>query len=118
MKTVDISGMGGGYENVCQRMLKNGREFLKKHGELKASLHGYANIYGVCDVKGEDAEALEKAVMEGIEDCTGAMHQAVMGHLFFIAKSGEEKWLGEFKDTPERIYEWDGTPASCPGVVA
>lgn len=119
MKTIDMSGFGGGYEHVCQQMLKNGLDYLESKGKPDATLHGYKNVYGIVDLKGPDSKAFEDAVMKGIKDATGAMHQCVMGHLFYIAKHGHDGWIKELeKGQPERIFEWDGTVESCPKAFA
>lgn len=119
MKTISISGFGGGYENECQRMLWNGINYLREQkliGEINTGIEfqSFENVYGACFPKGEPAEKLSEAVMRGIDEATGAMHHAVMGHLMFICKMGTEKWFEEFRDLPERIFDWDGTVKSCP----
>lgn len=44
----------------------------------------------------QDAKDLSDAVVKGSGgDCTGAMHQAVISHIFFIRKNGVEKYLQE-----------------------
>ncbi len=120
VKTIDISGMGGGYENECQRMLWNGINYLEANPDIKPNLQKaystYQGIYGICTSETEAARRLDKAVMNGIDDATGAMHQCVVGHLLFIAKNGVNKWLDEFKDKPECYYVWDGTAKSCPST--
>lgn len=104
--------MGGGYELVCQQMLANGIEFLKTQKDFNPKFSGLKGVYGICIAEGDDAKALDTAVMKGIDDATGAMHQAVIGHLGYINKHGEEKWLAEFP--ADGIYEFDGTLASVP----
>ena len=94
MSTRDISGFGGGYEEGCQKMLKNGLRFLKDRKIFDWS--GYRqlkNVTGICIAENKDAEALDKAIMEGIEDASGAMHQAVVNHLAYIWNHGLKKWL-------------------------
>lgn len=116
MKTIDISGMGGGYEHVCQRMLANGRKYLAEHPDFSKELgyRQYEGVTGICLATTIGAKNFNQIIMFGIEDATGAMHQAVVGHLLYIAKNGEEKWLEIFKDDPDRIYEWDGTDKTVP----
>lgn len=99
----DISGFGKdtGYEQACQNMLQSGFEWLEKQKEsisetdLKAKT--YKNIYGIFEPESPSAKELSKAVVAAVPDCTGAMHQAVMQHLFYIAKNGLEKWKEETK---------------------
>jgi len=94
MPTRDISGFGGSYEEGCQKMLKNGLRFL--NGRKIFDWSGYKqlkNVTGLCIAENKDAEALDKAIMEGIEDASGAMHHAVVNHLAYIWKHGLKKWL-------------------------
>lgn len=93
----EISGFGGGYEAVCQQMLHQGVAWLVEHQNADIQVKEYANIYGVVDLVGEDTEKLEKAMSEGIEDYTGAMHHAVMSRLNYIAKNGWDKYCEEVR---------------------
>lgn len=115
MKTCDISGMGGGYEEMCQRMLHRGIAYLgeqKPPVEMWAKARGVEGIYGVLLTEGEHLEALERFIIREGDDCTGAMHQAVMGHLAYIHRHGHEQWLAELAKhrDPSSFtdYVWDG----------
>lgn len=100
-KTIDISGMGGGYERTCQLMLKDGIKFIKnKPLSIWEGTHKFKNIYGILVTKSPELKKLEK-LWEKKYDYTGAMHQAVMEHLAYIHKYGYEKWLESF---PKRQY--------------
>jgi len=110
MKTIDISGMGGGYEATCQKALLNGMRFIKEHpdADYLGSYKVYQNIYGVLTSETQIAHELDKALSAGIPErlgLTGGMHQAVISHLLYIAKQGYEKWLAEFDKDPNRVYE-------------
>lgn len=108
MKTVDISGMGGSYELACQAMLLRGMAYLAQNPNFKfdESYKTYKGIYGVCVSQTEQAKTLDEVITKDI-GCTGAMHQAVIGHLFYIHNNGYYAWLDDFKDEPGRIYEID-----------
>lgn len=108
MKTVDISGMGGGYELCCQTMLLRGMAFLAQNPDFTfdKAYSEFKGIYGLCISQSEGAKTLDDVITKGT-GCTGAMHQAVVGHLSYIHKNGYEKWLSRFKDEPGRIYEVD-----------
>jgi hypothetical protein len=97
----EISGFGGGYEEVCQQMLENGCKWLEenKNPELTAAVPGNENIkvFGILIPESDDAKALEDAVMEGVGDATGAMHHAVMNRLFWIAKNGWDAYCVELR---------------------
>ena len=100
VKTWDISGMGGGYENACQKMLWTGVKYMKT---LK-------NPQDVMDK--ENVAECEKLMLKAIgNDCTGAMMQKVTGHLHYIAKNGYEKWFKFMEDgrKPEQPteFEWE-----------
>jgi len=115
MRTCDISGMGGGYEGMCQRMLARGVAYLAEVQppiEMWAKATEYQNIVGIMTVEGADLKGLEDAIIRKGDDCTGAMHQAVMGHLRYIHKHGHAKWLEEMSAAREPAdfsdYAWDG----------
>ena len=108
--TWDLSGMGGGYERMCQIMLKRGIDYLQKVNppvEMWQKATEYKNIYGVMATEGADLKSLESAILKKGEDCTGAMHQCVMNHLRFIHRNGFEAWFEEIKKArpDERPYE-------------
>lgn len=116
MKTINLSGMGGGYEWTCQKMLENGIKWIKANPDKKRKVvfSGFKNVYGVVVAESPEAKELEKAIMEGIDDATGAMFQCVTGHLRFLAHHNHQEWLDEFVKEPDRFFEFDGTLESCP----
>lgn len=103
----EISGFGGGYEATCQDMLEAGVQWLKKRarGGFKAKLevHGFKGVYGVLISDSEDAKRLSEIVENAATHdgkhperaATGAMYQAVMSRLFFIAENGWETYAAE-----------------------
>lgn len=99
-QTVDISGFGGGYEAECQRMLWRGVAYLNEVNpptDMWKGAKEYRNIVGVMSIEGADLKALEDVVVPPGSDCTGAMHQAVMGHLRYIHAHGTDAWLTELR---------------------
>lgn len=89
---VDISGMGNGYEATCQTMLQRGYEWLcRRQDNNKLKGHSYKGIYGIFEPDSESAKELSDVITKDT-DCTGAMHQAVMQHLFYISEHGVMKW--------------------------
>ena len=115
MKTCDISGMGGGYEKMCQRMLARGIAYLAEVNppvEMWEKAKECANIYGIMLTEGQDLKALEACVIRSGDDVTTAMHQAVMQHLLYIHRNGKDKWLeklAEYRPPADFTdYSWDG----------
>ena len=115
MKTCDISGMGGDYEQMCQRILHRGIAYLAEVQppvEMWGKATALKNVYGILLTEGDDLKALENAIIRPGDDATGAMHQCVMGHLSYIHKHGHDAWLEglaqhrEASDFSE--YHWDG----------
>lgn len=88
----EISGFGGGYEQTCRNMLKAGLEWLNTNPDANPEFHGYENVYGIICEDNEDAKALSQAVIAIADDCTGAMHQAVISSVLWIRKNGWEKY--------------------------
>lgn len=101
----EISGFGGGYENACQNMLEAGIKWLmdEKNAGFMSEIktQEFRGIYGVLTAESEDAKALEKTILAVCDDCTEAMHHAVMNRLSFIAKNGWEKYCEELRDDKE-----------------
>ena len=53
-------------------------------------------VYGILTSENDDSKKLDKALereVYRITDYTGAMHQAVVGHLMGIWKTGYQTWL-------------------------
>lgn len=93
----EISGLGGGYEETCRRMLRAGLKWLDDHPKADPKFEHCPQIYGVFSELGKDAEALTAAVTDksvtGEHGCTGAMHQAVMQSVLWIRANGWEKYV-------------------------
>ena len=105
MKTIDISGFGGSYEAGCQKMLLNGMKFLNEHPNFDFRVYkSNPQVFGLMIGEGETAEALDKAVCEGVEP-SGAMHHAVISHLAYIHKHGYEGWLADAEKGGATLYE-------------
>lgn len=114
MKTIDISGMGGGYENCCQQLFKNGLDFLEANPGLKYDFKQYESVTGICIAESENAKKLEAAIVKDFEDATGAMVHTVISHLLWINKNGKEKFFAEAEKQGHNVFEWDGSAESCP----
>lgn len=106
-ETVDISGMSGGYERGCQLMLRAGIKFLKEHPDFHFDYQSFKNVYGLCWSDTPWGKQLDKVLMDAVEKeggCTGAMHQAVIGHLQYIHRHGYKKWLEQFPKKRRYTY--------------
>lgn len=120
MKTVNISGFGGGYEWTCQRMLANGYKWLQANCERKKHIdyQGFKGVYGLCEAVGDISREFDEAIMENVSDATGAMHHAVVAHLAYMSEHSWEQWVHEVEtDQPERVFDFDGTMKSCPAPI-
>jgi hypothetical protein len=111
-QTIDISGMGGGYEDMCQRMLWRGVAHLAESQPpvgMWEQATQYRGITGIMTTDGAHLKALEAAMIHPDDDVTGAMHQAVMNHLAWIHRHGVEGWLREAeRRDPSRLRTWTG----------
>lgn len=92
-----ISGMGGAYEKTCRKMVIGGLKWFDEHPNADPHFHGYKQIYGLCLEDNQDAKDLSEAVEKaaGEYGCTGAMHQATIGHILHIKQIGWEKYTEE-----------------------
>ena len=89
----EISGFGGGYEQTCRNMLATGCEWFDAHPDANPRFKGFKEVYGLCVEDNDDAKALSQAIFDGSgDDCTGAMHQAVVSACLYIRKQGWEKY--------------------------
>lgn len=93
-ETVDISGMGGSYEWGCQMMLQAGIKILKEQHDFHFDYQGFKNVYGLVWTDTPWGKELDKALSDAVNHSeTGAMHQAVIGHLQYIHSYSYDKWL-------------------------
>lgn len=99
MKTVDISGTSGPYENACQTML---RRFLK-WSEEKSFDEIFPEVGEKRTLDPEIGQTLRKMV-EDI-DPSGAMWGATLSHFAYIKRCGYQDWL-EFGRKENRIIDW------------
>ena len=99
----EISGFGGGYETACQNMLEAGVRWLVAR-EKPAALTSTVNpqTYGVLTPSSADAQELSRVVVAAAPDCSGAMHQAVMSRLHFIAANGWDAYCAELRTRTTR----------------
>lgn len=104
----EISGFGGPYEASCRSMLIATLDHWDNQPEsFEPKYHGYENIYGVMLDDNEDAKKLDKAMMDAEilygngerervgDEASGAMHQAVVSHAFFVRGNGWEAYVKE-----------------------
>lgn len=111
-ETVDVSGFGSGYERACQLMIQAGIKFLKDN-EFHFDYYTYKGVYGICTSDAPWSKKLDDALMEAAGgDCTGAMHQCVIGHLQYIHKNGYDQWLKTAKDERKYTYPKELPPPS------
>lgn len=93
----EISGFGGEYERMCQDMLDAGVNWLDAHPQRDLTGRTAENIFGIFQPDSDDAKALSEVVVAAARDCTGAMHQAVMQRLFYIAVHGWVAYCDEIR---------------------
>ncbi len=98
----EISGFGNGYEQCCRDMLKAGLKWWDENPEADPQFHGFKGVYGLIAEDNDDAKALSEAVVKGSgDDCTGAMHQAVVSSIFYIHRNGWDKYVEEMSKPKE-----------------
>lgn len=97
----EISGFGGSYEAACRAMLKSGLDWWDTFPEADPEYHGFKDIYGICINDNNDARDLDRAIQMGADSIdknggmTGAMHQAVLNHIFWIHVHGWDAYVKE-----------------------
>ncbi len=102
----EISGFGGGYERTCRNMVIAGLQWFDEHPDAEPQFQGYKGIYGVISESNAAAKLLSDAVVAGADgDCTGAMHQATIGHVLWIHKHGWEAYCTESRKRAKEPHE-------------
>ena len=91
----EISGFGGEYEMACRDMVLAGLQWIENNPNCELSYKTYKNIYGLTTGESKDMELCQEAMIEAVEDCSGAMLQAAMGHLMFIKVNGWDEYKHE-----------------------
>lgn len=115
IKTWDLSGFGGDYENALQLMVWTGVEFLQKNNIKSFRSEQSPNIIGIAINQGETGEAFDKAILDCVKDygASGAMHQYATNHARYIATHGYKKWFNELLEhREEQPIEFE-----FPGIV-
>lgn len=107
MKSIDISGFGGGYEAVCQLMLLRGRAWLKEHPDFDFGVYKQCKmVFGLCAATTDQSRELDNVLCAGV-DVTGAMHHALIFHLAYIHKHGYDEWLARAERNGRQVIEVD-----------
>lgn len=102
----EISGFGGGYEATCRAMVLAGLDWFDEFPDAKPEFHGYKGIYGIIEEDNLEAKALSAAVVAAANgDCTGAMHQAVIGHVMAAHRLGWEGYCAEMRKRDDEPAE-------------
>ncbi|HMW40274.1 MAG: hypothetical protein K1X68_10755 [Saprospiraceae bacterium] len=97
-KCREISGIGGGYEEACRKMVISGMEWLENHKNATPKFDQFKNIYGFTANENEDMQKMQSAMNEAINDgATGAMMQCCTNHVLFANKNGWEKYILEME---------------------
>lgn len=97
----EISGFGGDYEAACRAMALAGMNWMDAHPMADPQYTGFTSVYGILMKDNEDANTLSKTVVDAANDlggCTGAMHQAVIGHVLAYKRLGWVMYCRELRE--------------------
>lgn len=94
---MDVSGMGGAYEDACRAMILAGCDWLDAHPDAVPKFASLQGVFGYVKEENEDAESLSEAVAAACDDCTGAMHHQALLHVWFIKQNGWDKYTEEME---------------------
>lgn len=99
-KDVDyISGFGGGYEATCQKMVIAGMEYWDSNPDFDPKYKGFKGVFGVLVDDNADAKELDRILVDAADnDCTGAMHQAAVSHIFAAKRLGWDEYLRQLAE--------------------
>jgi hypothetical protein len=100
----EFSGFGKqtSYEEGCQAMFRAGLRWLDDYPKFRPEAHTFSGVYGILVEDNVATKALSDHItsdpyVEKNGGATGAMHQAVMSCLLFIARKGFETWTEEVR---------------------
>ena len=89
-KTYEISGFGGNYENLVQRVFFTGMNYLLAQESPKEMFQG---IFDWLRWKyPKSFQPVMDAIQKVVPEVSGAQMLMVTKHLEFVAKHGYEKW--------------------------
>lgn len=91
----EISGFGNGYEQACRKMVIAGLEWLDKNKSSDPQATENPQIFGMTFDENKDMQALQDAMLEAVNDCSGAMMHACTNHVMYIKKNGWERYVSE-----------------------
>ena len=92
-KTYEISGFGGNYENLVQRVFFTGMNFILAKDNAKEMFQG---IFDWISWKYPKAfQPIMDAIQKVVPEVSGAQMLMVTKHLEFVAKHGYEKWYAD-----------------------
>ena len=99
----EISGFGGGYEATCRKMVLAGMQWIDEHPQADPQFYGYEGVYGILEEDNAEAKTLSRVVVEASgNDCTGAMHQACIGHVLAYKRLGWEEYCKQLRERETR----------------
>jgi len=110
LKSVNISGFGGSYEEGCQQILWLGLEWIKdKPLEIWKGTYSLENVTGLL-VSGDGLKEFDKILYADpflkAGGITGAMHQCSLSFVHYIHLNGYEAFVKKVEET-SRLIEVD-----------
>lgn len=94
----EISGFGGGYEQACRDMVVAGMNWYDANPKALVDFSQYENVYGITFDESDDCKALQKAMLEVNDGCSGAQMQASLNHVVNAKKMGWEEYQKKMRE--------------------
>jgi hypothetical protein len=88
------------YEASCWAALKAACEWWAAHPDADPLFTGFKDVFGLIQESNEDAKAISQAMEEASRPfggMTGAIHHAVIGHVFAIREKGWDAYVQEMR---------------------
>lgn len=80
-----------------------GIKWVDEHPDATPEFTGYKNVYGVINEDNPDAKTLTDVVIAASGgDCTGAMHQASIGHVLAYKRLGWDEYCRQLRERESR----------------
>lgn len=90
----EISGFGGGFEDVCRKMVVAGLEWVDAHPGAKIEFSEINGVTGLTTDETPDCKEMQTAMNQAADnDASGAMIHVCSKHVLFVLSKGWEQYV-------------------------
>jgi hypothetical protein len=106
-KCAEISGLGGGYEDLCRKMVIAGKEWMDEHPGADVKIVTFKGVTGVALTQTDSARELMDTMNDAVEGyCPALMIQVCGRHALYAKKHGWDAYIRRMEQLEEeRVKE-------------